>query len=285
MSSPEARKHLLYALRRVLRPIARLLIRAGIRFKEFADLAQGVYVESAIRDTTEDATVPARERIAVLTGVTRRRVDFYIDNKGALPKAEPTLAAALVEVLLKWHTNPPYAGPYGIPLELEFDAPPERCFSSLVALVDPKADPAVALEELLRGGAVIQFGKKHFRAVSRYFMMADPSSPELIEHLGKTLPRLAATLEYNMHPQHLDRRLERVVTAERALPAALLPEFESYARSRAVDFLLDLDNWLTSQPLGDSDIGDRIPAGVNVFLYVEPEVEQKEPLASLVSKL
>src|SRR5690348_15718063 len=162
MSSPEARKHLLYALRRVLRPVARLLIRGGIHFKEFADVAQGVYVESAIRDGTEDATIPARERIAVLTGVTRRQVDFYIDNEGALPKAEPTLATAIVEVMDKWHTNPHYAGPYGIPLELEFDTPPERCFSKLVALVDAKANPAVALEELLRAGAVVQFGDKHF---------------------------------------------------------------------------------------------------------------------------
>ena len=283
MSSPEARKHLLYALRRVLRPIARLLIRGGIHFKEFADVAQGVYIESAIRDGAGHAPIPARERIAVLAGVTRRRVDFYIDNEGALPKAEPTLAAALVEVLNKWHSNPHYAGPYGIPLELQFDAPPERCFSSLVALVDPNASPAVALEELLRAGAVIQFGDKHFRAVSRYFMMPDPTSPELIEHFGKTLPRLAATLEYNMHPDHLDRRLERVVTADRALPRGLLPEFESYARSRAVDFLLDLDNWLTSQAMGDSDIDDRIPAGVNVFLYVEQPAEEG-PLASLLRK-
>lgn len=283
MSSPEARKHLLYALRRVLRPIARLLIRGGIHFKEFADVAQGVYIESAIRDGSEHVPVPARERIAVLAGVTRRRVDFYIDNEGALPKAEPTLAATLVEVLNKWHTSPQYAGPYGIPLELEFDTPAERSFSSLVATVDPKANPSVALEELLRAGAVIQFGEKHFRAVSRYFMMPDPTSPELIEHFGKTLPRLAATLEYNMHPQHLDRRLERVVTADRALPRGLLPEFENYARSRAVDFLLDLDNWLTSQVLGDSDSDDRIPAGVNVFLYVEPPVEEG-PLASLVRK-
>lgn len=283
MSSPEARKHLLYALRRVLRPVARLLIRGGIRFKELADVAEGVYVESAIRDGTEHATIPARERIAALTGVTRRQVDFYIDNEGALPKAEPTLAAALVEILHKWHTNPHYAGPYGIPLELEFDTPPDRCFRKLVALVDAKADPAVALEELLRAGAVVQFGEKHFRAVSRYFMMPDPTSPELIEHFGKTLPRLAATLEYNMHPEHLDRRLERFVTADRALPLGLLPEFESYARSRAVDFLLDLDNWLTSQVLDDSNTDDRIPAGVNVFLYVEPSVEEK-PLAALVSK-
>ena len=43
-------EHLLVALRRILRPIVGILIRAGIRFEEFSDVARGVFVESAIRD-------------------------------------------------------------------------------------------------------------------------------------------------------------------------------------------------------------------------------------------
>ena len=50
MTSSDARKQLLYALRQVLRPIVRILIRAGIRFDELSELARGVYIESAIRD-------------------------------------------------------------------------------------------------------------------------------------------------------------------------------------------------------------------------------------------
>ncbi|MGH8303146.1 MAG: DUF6502 family protein, partial [Steroidobacteraceae bacterium] len=67
MTSSGARKQLLYALRCVLRPIVRILIRAGIRFDEFAELARGVYVESAVRDGIEHAGTPSRERIALAT--------------------------------------------------------------------------------------------------------------------------------------------------------------------------------------------------------------------------
>ena len=75
MTSIEARKQLLYALRRVLRPIVRLLIRAGVRFDEFADLARGVYVESAIRDGTNNYFgTPTRERIAVVAGSPATRL-------------------------------------------------------------------------------------------------------------------------------------------------------------------------------------------------------------------
>ncbi len=97
MTSSDARKHLLYALRQVLRPIVRILIRAGIRFDELSELARGVYIESAIRDGVDRGGTPTRERIALATGVTRQQVDHYVENEGELPVAEPTQTASARE--------------------------------------------------------------------------------------------------------------------------------------------------------------------------------------------
>jgi hypothetical protein len=274
MSSDEVRTQVLYALRRILRSIARLLTRAGIRFDEFADLARGVYVETAIRDGLESHTIPTRERIAAFSGVTRREVDRYIEHEGDLPLADPTLMGLAVEVLQKWHSTPEYAGPYGIPLELQFDEPAERCVRSLVGLVRPNADARAVLEELLRTGAVVPSGTKHFRAVSRSFVMPDPASPQLLEHFGRTLSRFAATLEYNTNPRHSDKRLERRVAADGGLPAKLVPEFEKFARSRAVDFLVELDNWLAPYVAEEAETTGRVETGLNVFLYADPPIPE-----------
>ena len=279
MSQSLTHEHFLVALRRILRSLARLLIRADVRFDEFADLVRGVYVESAARDFSRPC-LPSRERIAAVTGLTRRQVDRYIDR--ALPSASPTSADLLVEILQKWHTVPEYVGPYGIPRELEFARPAERCFRSLVTLVDPAADPGAALEELRRAGAIALVGDARLRAVSRSLLMSAPASPRFSEHFGSTLSRFAATLEYNMDPRNSDKRLQRRVTADRGLPLELVPEFEKYARSKATEFLLDLDNWLASRASDDSDSGERLDAGVNVFLYIEPSAKE-EPLPSLVN--
>jgi hypothetical protein len=269
VSSGDIRSQLLYALRRVLRTLARQLIRAGIRFEEFAELARGVYVETAIRDCIEPK-VPSRGRIAGVTGLTRKQVDTYIENDGALPLVDPALmvmAAMAIEVLHKWHSTPEYAGPYGIPLELQFDTPPERCIRSLVSLVMPTADPRAALEELLRIGAIVPSGDMHFRAASRTLVMP---SLQLIEHFGTTLSRMAATLEYNMDHRNSAKRLERYVSADQGLPAELIPEFEKFARNRALDFLIELDNWLAPYVSDEAESADRVETGVNVFLYADP---------------
>lgn len=281
MSSPETRAPLLFALRRALRPLTQLLIRAGISFEEFADLSCGVYVESAIRDV-DHATRPSRERIAVMTGLTRKQVDYFVENEGMLPEANPTLRAVLTEVLHKWHTTPEYVGPYGIPLELEFAKPAGRCFRSLVALVHPTTNPVSALDELLRIGAVAPTGGRHYRVITRSLMVPEALSLEVIEHFGERLSRLGATLEYNMDPKYADRRLERRVSADRGLPPELVQEFEKYARGRVMHFLSDLDNWLASQASEEADSGKRVDAGVNVFFYIEPS-NKEDGLASLVS--
>jgi hypothetical protein len=282
VSSPPG-VHLLVALRRILRPIIRILIRAGVRFDEFADLARGVYVESAIRDGVDHAISLTRARVSMVTGLTRQQIDYYLDTDGALPTVRPTLANVLVEVLQKWHTDAQYVGPYGIPLELEFETSSGRSFRTLVALVDSQVSAGIVLEELLRVGSVTYSGEKHFRAVSRYFMTPMFMSPLQSEHFGNTLTRLAKTLEYNMDPQNPQKRIERFVVADRGLPVEALPQFEKYARERTTEFLMDLDNWLTPHSSPDeTETSGRVGTGLNVFLYVESPQDEK-PLASLVA--
>lgn len=284
MTSSDARKHLLYALRQVLRPIVRILIRTGIRFDEFSELARGVYIESAIRDGVDRGGTPTRERIALAAGVTRQRVDHYIENEGELPVAEPTLARVAMEVLHKWHTDSQYLGPYGIPLELEFNDLSGLNFRSLVSSVDANVSAGLVLDELLRVGSVVHWGDTHFRTISRAFVASGPMSPEQIEYFRDSLTRLAKTLEHNLNPGNAEKRLERFVTADRGLPQELLPKFESFARHRAELFLSDLDNWLTPHSGADAnDLRPRIGAGVNVFLYVDSPCDQR-PLSSLIQQ-
>jgi hypothetical protein len=85
-----------------------------------------------------------------------------------------------------------------------------------------------------------------------------------------------------MDPKNPSKRLERFVLADRGLPPDVLPKFESYARERATEFLLDLDNWLTPYSASNSvDDSPRMSSGLNIFLYVEPPADQKA-LAELV---
>jgi Family of unknown function (DUF6502) len=271
-----SREHLLYAYRRVLRPLIRILIRSGVRYDEFLELVRGVYVESAIRDGIGDGVKPTRAKISLSTGVPRRDVDRYIDNDGALPTAPKTLTKILSEVLNKWHTDPLFVGPYGIPLELEVRSNRSRAFAELVGAVDPQVNAQDVLEELVRLRAVIWSGDTHVRVVSRAFIPVEEMSPAQIEFFGNALTRLAGTLQFNLDVSNTEKRLERSVIANRGLPKEVVPIFQKHAREKVSELLIELDNWISPYAEHIPPDGQIERVGVAVFQFVDPAADKSK---------
>jgi len=265
-----SRDQLLYAFRRVLRPLIRILVRSGVRYDDFLELVRGVYVETAVRDGLGDGRKPTRAKISLSTGVPRRDVDRFIDNDGALPSAPKTLTATLAEILNKWHTDPHFVGPYGIPLELEVRSQKSRSFSELVLAVDPHAPVRDVLEELIRLRTVVWSGDTHVRTVSRAFIPNEEMSPAQLEFFGNALTRLANTLQYNMDRRNSEKRLERSVISDRGLPQNLMPVFEKLAREKVSEVLVELDNWLSPYS-SEGQHGEEFQrVGLAVFQFIDP---------------
>lgn len=276
-----SRDHLLFAFRRVLRPLIRVLVRAGVRYDEFLELVKGVYVETAVRDGLGDGARPTRAKVSISTGVPRRDVDRFIDNDGALASAPKTLAATLGNILNRWHTDPHFVGPYGIPLELEVRGNKGRSFSELVSAVDPQAPVTDVLDELIRLRTVVWSGDTHVRTVSRVFIAIEEMSPAQLEFFGNALTRLADTLQFNMDSKNTGKRLERSVISGRALPKEMLPQFEKLAREKVTELLVELDNWLSpySSEVQQGTEYERV--GLAVFQFVDP-VSDWRPLREKV---
>jgi hypothetical protein len=277
-----SRDQLLYSFRRVLRPLIRILVRSGVRYDEFLDLVRGVYVETAVRDGLGDGTKLTRSKVSLSTGVPRRDVDRFIDNDGALPVAPKTLTATLSEILNKWHTDPQFVGPYGIPLELEVRSQKARSFSELVHAVDPVVSIHDVLDELVRLRTVVWSGDTHVRTISRAFIPVEEMSPAQLEFFGNALTRLANTLQYNLDKRNAEKRLERSVISDRGLPSSVVPVFEKHVREKVSELLIDLDNWLSPYS-AEGDTGAEFErVGLAVFQFVDP-VTDKTPLRDRVS--
>jgi hypothetical protein len=281
--SDTARAHLIHAFRKVLRPLVKILIRAGVRYDEFAEVIKGVFIESAIRDGLGRAGPLTRSRVALVTGITRGDVDRFVDNESLLAAPPPTHATTLTEVLHLWNTDPRYLGPFGVPLEIDFENTPDRCFVDLVERVDPKADPGLILEELRRSGVVVASGEQFFKVLSRTYVMPEAMSPVMLEHLGKTLTNLAETLEFNMGDPDAPKRLERTVFADNGLEESSIPAFEKFARARVQQLIVDLDDWLARYGRVLDVAAPRVATGISIFHYIDP-IRVQKTLSELVDQ-
>jgi hypothetical protein len=234
---------------------------------------RGVYVETAVRDGLGDGGKPTRAKISISTGVPRRDVDRFIDNDGALPVAPKTLTATLSEILNKWHTDPHFVGPYGIPLELEVKGQKSRSFTELVNAVDGQVPVREVLEELIRLRTVVWSGDTHVRTVSRAFIPVEEMSAAQLEFFGNALTRLANTLQFNMDRKNAEKQLERSVISGRGMPRSVVPIFQKLVREKVTELLVELDNWLSPYSADKLPESEFEKVGLAVFQFIDPVAE------------
>ncbi|AXQ47139.1 DUF6502 family protein [Pseudomonas vlassakiae] len=156
MQSPSIPPSMLSALRRIMRPLVRLMLRKGVTYTMFTDVLKEVFVDVAHREFRLDDKVPTDSRISLLTGVHRKDVRRLRSESDASAAALPeniTLGAQLVNV---WTRSPPFCSQAGQALALPRLASVggDCSFDALVAKVSTDIRGRVVLDEWLRLGVV-----------------------------------------------------------------------------------------------------------------------------------
>ncbi|MDZ3992119.1 DUF6502 family protein [Pseudomonas sp. Teo4] len=156
MQSPTLPPSMLSALRRVMRPLVRLMLRKGVTYTMFSDLLKEVFVDVADREFRLDDKAPSDSRISLLTGVHRKDVRRLRGESDTSHEALPeniTLGAQLVNV---WTNSPPFCAQPGqaLPLPRLASVGGECSFDALVAKISTDIRGRVVLDEWLRLGIV-----------------------------------------------------------------------------------------------------------------------------------
>ncbi|MBW2237417.1 MAG: hypothetical protein JRG85_18770, partial [Deltaproteobacteria bacterium] len=63
-----------WAIRTLLRPLVRILLRNGVPFRAFAEHAKKAYVDVALAELAVEDRKPSLSRASVITGLTRKEV-------------------------------------------------------------------------------------------------------------------------------------------------------------------------------------------------------------------
>jgi hypothetical protein len=220
----------------LLRPLVRLVLKRGIAFGEFAELAKQAYVEVA----RSDFAVPGRKvtvsRVAVLTGLTRKEASRLLQEESASPGDPPRRRInRAARVLAAWVEDRHYRNARGGPASLEFDARLGPSFSSLVAEHGGDVTPRAVLDELLRVGVVQRLKNGRIRLVERaYVPVADEA--EKLAILGTDVGDLIASIDHNLDAESSDAFYQRKVAYDN-LPASYLPALRKLVRQDAQKLL------------------------------------------------
>ena len=262
------KEYLLQALRTMLKPLVKLFISQGVTHAEFAEAAKEIYVEIALRDFETDERIN-KSRVAILTGLTRKEVKNVIDRALESGQQEKMLSRP-ERVLAGWYSDPNYTGPYGIPLELPYEASEgdQQSFVGLVKTYSGDMAPRQMLNELLRSGSVVEIDKR-YKAVSRLY---EPTalSPELIERLGEIGQRFFSTAAMNIEKKGQGSGyFDRLVYADEGCSENVIGMFDEYIKVRGQEFLEELDVWFSTNERYNKPKESKKGTGLYMVHYVE----------------
>jgi hypothetical protein len=199
------------ALARLLQPLARWMLDAGIGVGEFVNLVKVAYVRAAVEQgrSVAGSARPNISRIAVVTGLTRVEVASLLQRGEAEPRSSDRGRQRAERVLSAWWTDPEFLTAQGEPQVLRLRGP-GRTFATLCQRYSGEKRSAPVLQELLRVGAVRELAEGRLQALSRSFttMRWDPAG---VEAVGEQLQEYCETLVENLRHPTRARFARRVV--------------------------------------------------------------------------
>lgn len=259
----ETNRSLIYSvLFATLRPVASMLLRFGVSWQDFSELAKNAYVDAAA-DESDLRGQPANiSRIAILTGLSRKEVRRIRGSALVTGLPDPAPRNPLAELLHLWHTDVRFCSPRGVPRSLAWAGRP----ASFEALVEATATgvPAGSLRaELIRMGAVVAGNDGRLTAVHRYVVPVD-AGDRLLQGLQFGMRPLALTVARNVQASDTGGlRFQRVVRNHFIAPHQRA-ELEAQLSRRLGEFSEEIDDALAEA----EDLADRQPSGaVGIGLF------------------
>src|SRR6056297_161204 len=235
------------ALRQLIRPIARLMLYAGVPWREFAEHVKQEFVAVATAEFGVNGRPTNVSRVSLLTGIARKEVRRLRE----LSEAEKGTDGKALEMPLK--------GPAP-----SFEALHRRCGCDI--------PETTMLKELVRAGAV-RIEDERVRALTRYYM---PSAldAESVLRAGSVIEDLGETVTFNLRNRPKGRTRFEARATNDAVRADQAAAFDLFVRERAMAFLEEIDGWLTRhQATGDEPA---VRMGIGVFRIHENSSKDRE---------
>ena len=249
----------LRALRLLFRPVARILLKAGVNWKELVEVCKATYVEVASEDFGIRGRPTNVSRVAILTGFSRREVRRL---RELLAEEQPTAFNRMnqaTRLLTGWYNDDDFTDDSGAPRALA-QTGSNPSFEMLCSRYSSDVPATTMLKELRHVGAVDARDDGRLVAKTRYYMPV-LTDPEQVLRSGSVLEDAGTTVAYNLHreedaPTRFERRASNT-----HIPEDAVPEFRAFIEQEGQAFLERVDAWLAAHEDRDADNVIRLGLG------------------------
>jgi len=264
MVNEETRDRLNRALGFLLEPVILLLLKNGITWNEFAEIAKTKFVEVATRRFGIRGRPTNISRVAILTGQDRREVSRI--RRAMERPTQPRPLCKPSQVLEGWYRDPEFLHADGKPRDLALDGEHDS-FAQLARRYAPSIPYVAMIKQLRAVGAVEDLDDGKVRVLKRAYVPR-ALSEDHIALWGSVLHDIGTTWEYNLMRDAATQRsrFERRAVNLR-VDVKALPGFQAFLEAEGQAFLERVDDWLSAHQVPAEATAETASMRLGVGVY------------------
>jgi len=272
---------LVQALRRVLRPMVKLMLARGITYPYLADLLKALFVDIADKDFRLDPKPPTDSRVSLISGVHRKEVNRLRQEMASDAEIAPSVVSLGAQLVAVWLGSAQYLDENNRPKPLArfVSEGGAMSFEALVAGVNSDIRPRVVLDEWLRLG-VVRFDEEHRVCLNEAAFIPAEGFDEKAFYFGHNLHDHMAAAAHNLMGAGKPF-LERTVHYDE-LSVNSIATLAAQSGQVGMEALLAINkSAMALEAVDASDTAPRQRMTFGIYFYTEPAtpVKDEQPTA------
>lgn len=270
----DIQRQILGAILLVLRPIARALLRVGVGYREFSEIAKTAFVETATTDYGLRGRPTNISRVAVMTGLTRKEVRRIRIKTDANEHTVVMKTTPVSQILHRWYTDEEFLTNTGEPMSLDFDGD-GLSFTALVKKHGGDVPAGAMRTELNRINAIEETAAGKIQPTKRAAYNIELHD-RLIGGLAGILYPAALNLAHNLEVDEGPDRWVNLAATSKYVRNSDRGRIMRISSDRIVEFVETIDDMYGAyETLYDQhDCNDeKLAVGVGIFYFEEDKSE------------
>ena len=256
-------------LRNILLALIRTLLRNGMSYGEFDQIARKCFVDVAFADFTTTGKKQTVSNVAILTGLNRKEVKKMHELDVNQAEVNSKQYNRIIRVLGGWINDPAFLRKDGNPRDLDYEG--VGSFSELVKKYSGDM-PVAAMQKALMTSSNIKFADDNqVRLLSHAYLPSDDPL-EKLAILGADTRQLIETIDFNLSAAEEELRFQRKASNPR-IAVASIPKVKQFLRRKGQAFLEEIDLYLSQQ---EADDDSSTELSISLFYH---EVESDDQAA------
>ncbi len=247
-------------LKKILSALIHILLRNGVAYGEFDQIARKCFVDVAYRDFSSPKKKQTVSNVAILTGLNRKEVKKLHELDTDQSTSTSKQYNRSIRVIGGWINDPVYLRANGSPKDLDLEG--DVSFASLVRKYSGDM-PVAAMQKALLKSANIAITSDHkVRLLSHAYLPSD-DPVEKLSILGVDTQQLIETVNHNITARTEDLRFQRKASNHQVAVGSI-PAIKQFIQRKGQAFLEEIDLYLSQHETRDQPTAE---LSVSVFYH------------------